>query len=122
MATVHDRYCLDDFTIEIMAGCDADITIPGDFPIVTTPNSNYFIGFTYITGDPPATGWHVQWTIRGDDTTEYPGDERPSVMITPEVPVEDDDLCGLKNGTIRGTVPEPEGNRLYRCTLSILQI
>ena len=121
MATVHTNYCLDDFTIAITGGCDALMSVPGLFPIETTPGANYAIGFTYRTGIPNATGWHIAWTIEDDDRTAYPGEPRPSVTIAPQVPVIDNRPCELKNGTVRGAVPSPTENRLYMATLTILQ-
>lgn len=114
--------CLDTFILRLVASCDANITIPGSFPIILEPGSNYFIGFTYITGVPAATGWHIGWTIESDDGVVYPDAERPSVTIVPEVPVKDNNLCGVKTGSIRGRVPTPSENRQYNAIVRILQL
>ena len=121
MPTVATHYCLDDFTITIIASCDANITIPGSFPIRIQPGSNYFIGFTYITGIPHATGWHINWDIVDDDRGLHPDESSPSVTITPEVPGTTGNVCEVKSGSVRGNVPSPSANRQYNAILTILQ-
>ena len=121
MAEVHDSYCLDMFTIEIVSTCDANITIPGSFPLILEPGANYFIGFTYITGIPNATGWRVAWTLEDDAMNTYPDGERPSITFIPQVPDLTGNTCEMKNGSIRGTVPSPSTNRQYNAIVTILQ-
>ena len=114
-------YCSDDFTITVSGSADADIHIPGDFPLDIAPGANYFIGFTYISGIPAATGWRIAWEIFDSEFNSLPGEERPSVMISPEVPEAGDNPLSTKNGTIRGAVPTPTSNRLYVADVYILQ-
>ena len=113
--------CIDTFILRIIVQIDANITIPGSFPLIVEPGSNYFIGFMYITGIPAATGWHISWTIVDDDDTMFPEAERPSVMIAPEVPEQMGNLGEIRNGTVRGTVPTPSTNRQYNAIVRILQ-
>lgn len=48
--------------------------------------------------------------------------ERPTVTITPQVPDNTPgNLCGVKNGSIRGNVPSPSENRQYNAIVTILQ-
>lgn len=115
-------YCLDSFMITVAGGAqDADITIPGEFPLSINPGANYFIGFTYVPGVPAATGWRIAWEIfDADGNGPLQNESRPSVTFSPEVPDTDNPLM-IKNGTIRGTVPEPSTTRLYVADVTILQ-
>ena len=111
----------DTFVLRVILSIDANITIPGSFPIRTSPGAEYFIGFTYITGLPAATGWHLQWTIVDDAGDTYPSESSPSVEITPRVPENIGNAAEVRNGSVRGTVPRPIGNRQYNAILTILQ-
>ena len=114
-------WCADNFSINVTGSVvDADLTIPGDFPIRVEAGAMYFIGFTYVTGAPAATGWTLQWEIFDDDGNELMGESSPSSTIMPDVPIPEN-APGLKNGSVRGTLPTPMGNRLYIATLTILQ-
>ena len=114
--------CMDTFLLRVTGtGLNADITIPGSFPIRTTPGAGYFIGFTYITGEPAATGWHIGWVVVDDNGDLRDGATLPTVTISPEVPDTDGDAAKLRNGHVRGNVPSPTRNLQYNGLLTILQ-
>ena len=51
-----------------------------DFPLTLEPGANYNIGFTYVSGLPPATGFDIEWiAILGNGLSS---NARPPTLIT----------------------------------------
>jgi len=133
MPTAHARYCLDTIGISVIAsstlmGCEAEIEVPGDFPLEVANGAMYRIGFTYVTGQGPSyTGFDLSWLVRDPEGNFYTNEAKPTGKITPEAPVQNTDLCGMKSGMVAGIVPtlspttdNPRIARLYQAVLRIL--
>lgn len=74
-------------------GIDAEIMIPGNFPLELEPGADYLIGFSYVTGEEPATGFDIEW-----DTATT-----PTATITPNAP--EGSGGQIRSATVAGTLP-----------------
>lgn len=133
MPIEHARYCMDTLGISVIAsstfmGCEAELEVPGDFPLVVENGATYNIGFTYVTGQGPSyTEFDLSWIVRDPEGNFYTNEAKPTGKITPEAPVQNVDLCDMKSGTVSGVVPtlspdsdNPRIARLYQAVLRIV--
>lgn len=95
-------FCTDSFSITVIGeGLDADITISGEFPLSLEPGANYNIGYTYVTGQPPATAFDIEWDVTlGNGQISS---ARPTATFSPAAP--EGSGNERRNGTVTGTLP-----------------
>ena len=108
--------CVDTFVITVIGGSNASITIPGGFPIVLSYDSDYVIGFIYVTGEPAATAFDIEWDAILADGTE--SDDTPTSVFDPTAP--EGSGSETRTALVRGALPDTEGI-LYNGTIWIRQ-